>query len=149
MQEATQKFKWSYLVAPQDDKNVHRYFENEVLKYRTNSENYTWTFTDLNHISHSSYSYEGTYQTEKEIFNEGAVGILIEIDEKDNTYNSKLLFMISPGHKTFYLGIFSLKNSKWTSFLKSTETGWVFSDAINGLDKSESVSNKLKLKKNR
>ncbi len=33
------------------------------------------------------------------------------------------------------------------SFLNSTETKWVFSDAINGLDKIGSVSNKLKLKK--
>ncbi|HRO85517.1 MAG TPA: hypothetical protein PK110_11890 [Niabella sp.] len=39
--------------------------------------------------------------------------------------------MISPGYKTFYLGMFSYATNQWTLFLKSTETGWVFSDAIN------------------
>ncbi len=43
--------------------------------------------------------------------------------------------------------MFSYATNQWTPFLKSTETGWVFSDAINGLDKIGSVSNKLKLKK--
>lgn len=147
LHEAAQKFEWTALVAPQDDQNVHRYLENGVLKFKTNSKDYTWGFTDLNHISPFSYSYEATYQTEKEIFDEGVVGILIEINEKNNADNSKLLFMISPGYKTFYLGIFSYATNQWTPFLKSTETGWVFSDAINGLDKSEPVSNKLKLRK--
>jgi hypothetical protein len=43
--------------------------------------------------------------------------------------------------------MFSYATNQWTPFLNSTETKWVFSDAINGLDKSVSVSNKLELKK--
>lgn len=147
LQEATQKFKWTALVAPQDDQNVHRYLENEVLKFKTNSSSYTWGWSDLGGIKANSYSYEASYLTEAENFNEGAVGILIEIDEKKHADKSKLLFMISPGYKTFYFGMFSYATNQWTPFLNSTETKWVFSDAINGLDKSVSVSNKLKLKK--
>lgn len=147
LQEATQKFKWTALVAPQDDQNVHRYLDNEVLKFKTNSSSYTWGWSDLGGIKANSYSYEASYLTEAENFNEGAVGILIEIDEKNHADKSKLLFMISPGYKTFYFGMFSYATNQWTPFLNSTETKWVFSDAINGLDKIGSVSNKLKLKK--
>lgn len=147
LQEATQKFKWTALVAPQDDQNVHRYLDNEVLKFKTNSSSYTWGWSDLGGINANSYSYEASYLTEAENFNEGAVGILIEIDEKKHADKSKLLFMISPAYKTFYFGMFSYATNQWTPFLNSTETKWVFSDAINGLDKSVSVSNKLELKK--
>lgn len=147
LQEATQKFKWTALVAPQNDQHVHRYLDNEVLKFKTNSSSYTWGWSDLGGINANSYSYEASYLTEAENFNEGAVGILIEIDEKNHADKSKLLFMISPGYKTFYFGMFSYATNQWTPFLNSTETKWIFSDAINGLDKSVSVSNKLELKK--
>ncbi len=145
-QEATEKFTWNFLEAPSTDQNVHRYLENEVLKFKTNSSEYTWSTTNLNQSSPSSYTYEADYQFEKELFNEGAGGILIDIDEKNGNYPSKLLFMISPHYKTFYFGIFSYV-TQWTSLSGKTETGWVASDAINGFADSGVADNTLKLEK--
>lgn len=145
-QEATEKFTWNFLEAPSTDQNVHRYLENEVLKFKTNSSAYTWSITNLNQSSPSSYTYEADYQFEKELFNEGAGGILIDIDEKNGNYPSKLLFMISPHYKTFYFGIFSYV-TQWTSLSGKTETGWMLSEAINGFTETGSANNSLKLEK--
>lgn len=146
-QEATEKFTWNFLEAPSTDQNVHRYLENEVLKFKTNSSEYTWSITNLNQSSPSSYIYEADYHFEKELFNEGAGGILIDINEKNGDDPSKLLFMISPHYRTYYFGIFSF-TTQWTSLSGKTETGWEFSDAINGFAESGVADNSLKLEKN-
>lgn len=145
-QEAAQKFEWNYLEAPPTDQNIHRFLENGALKFKTNSSDYTWSITNLNQSSPSSYTYEAEYQIEKELFNEGAGGILIDIDEKNGNYPSKLLFMISPHYKTYYFGIFSF-TTEWTSLSGKTETGWEFSDAINGFAETGVSNNSLKLEK--
>lgn len=145
-QEATEKFTWNFLEAPSTDQNVHRYLENEVLKFKTNSSEYTWSITNLNQSSPVSYSYEADYQFEKELMNEGAGGILIDIDEKNGNNPSKLLFMISPMYRTYYFGIFSFV-TYWTAFSRTTETGWVASDAINGFAETGVSNNSLKLEK--
>ncbi|GAB1454477.1 hypothetical protein MASR2M47_45330 [Draconibacterium sp.] len=145
-QEASQKFAWNVLEVPPQDKNIHRYLENGVLKFKTNSSDYTWSITNLNQNSPSSYTYEADYQFEKELFNEGAAGILIDIDEKNGNYPSKLIFMISPEYKTYYFGIFSF-TIQWTAFLGNSESGWVVSDAINGFDETGLANNSLKLEK--
>ena len=145
-QEATEKFTWNFLEAPSTDQNVHRYLENEVLKFKTNSSEYTWSITNLNQSSPASYSYEADYQFEKELMNEGAGGILIDIDEKNGNNPSKLLFMISPMYRTYYFGIFSFV-TYWTAFSRTTETGWVASDAINGFAETGVSNNSLKLEK--
>ncbi|AEE48425.1 hypothetical protein [Haliscomenobacter hydrossis] len=145
-QEATEKFTWNFLEAPSTDQNVHRYLEDEVLKFKTNSSEYTWSITNLNQSSPASYSYEADYQFEKELMNEGAGGILIDIDEKNGNNPSKLLFMISPMYRTYYFGIFSFV-TYWTAFSRTTETGWVASDAINGFAETGVSNNSLKLEK--
>ena len=101
----------------------------------------------MNQSSPSSYTYEADYQFEKELMDQGAGGILIDIDEKNGASPSKLLFMISPEHKTFYFGIFNFV-TYWTAFLRTTETGWVASDAINGFAETGVSDNSLKLEKN-
>lgn len=143
---ASKRYKWTVLEVPASDVNIHRYLEDGKLKFKTNSHQYTWAFTDLNALKPSTYTYEAVYQTEKELFDNGAVGILIDIDEKNSTGNSKLLFMISPGFKSYYFGIYSFA-TQWTSFLSSNDTGWGTSEAINGFTENGSATNSLKLEK--
>lgn len=146
LQTASQQYQWTVLEVPPTDENVHRYLENGVLNFKTNSPQYTWAFTSLGNAKPTSYTYEAEYRVEKELFDNGAVGIIIEIDEKNGTYPSKLHFMISPQFRTYYFGVYSF-TTQWTSFLTPSDTGWNGSEAINGFDESGSVTNTLKLEK--
>jgi hypothetical protein len=145
-QEASQNYDWTVLEVPPGDINVHRYLEDGVLKFKTNSKDYTWAFTALDQAKPSSYTYEAVCHTEKELLDGGAVGILIDIDEQNGNHNAKLLLMVSPEHKTYYLGVFSYA-TQWTSFVGNKEAAWAGSDAINGFDESGLSTNALKLEK--
>lgn len=146
LQTASQQYQWTVLEVPPTDENVHRYLENGVLNFKTNSPLYTWAFTGLGDAKPTSYIYEAEYKVEKELFDNGAVGIIIDFDEKNGTYPGKLHFMVSPEFKTYYFGIFSF-TTQWTSFLTSSDTGWGGSEAIHGFDESGSATNALTLEK--
>jgi hypothetical protein len=145
-QTASQQYQWTVLEVPPTDQNVHRYLKDGVLNFKTNSTQYTWAFSGLDNAKPTSYTYEAEYKVEKELFKEGAVGIIIDIDEKNGTYPSKLHFMISPEFKSYYFGIYSF-TTQWTSFLTSSDTGWSNSEAINGFTENGSATNTLKLEK--
>lgn len=145
-QIASQQYQWTVLEVPPTDQNVHRYLKDGALNFKTNSSQYTWAFTDLDNAKPTSYTYEAEYKVEKELFDNGAVGIIIDIDEKNGTYYSKLHFMINPEFKSYFFGIYSFA-TQWTSFLTSSDTGWSSSEVINGFSENGLATNTLKLEK--
>ena len=91
---------------------------------------------------------EAVYEIEKQEYNNGQGGILIEIDEGNAPDYSKLLFMINPGAQTYYLGMYNHSKSSWTSFTSpEANGGWVASSSLKGFSNKGVSTNKIRLQK--
>lgn len=145
---ASKENAWSVLEVPDTDKNIHRYLADGKLKFKTKSGDYIWAFTNLGNAQPTTYQYEAVYEIEKQEYNNGQGGILIEIDEGNAPDYSKLLFMINPGAQTYYLGMYNHSKSSWTSFTSpEANGGWVASSSLKGFSNKGVSTNKIRLQK--
>lgn len=149
IQEAAQKFEWTYLVRPQDHSDVHRYLADGKLKFKTKSGDfYLWAFTNLGNAQPATYQYETVYEIEKDGNKNGQAGILIEIDEGNAPSYSKLIYLIQPETQNYYLGLFNPDKSSWTSFTSpGANDGWMTSPAIKGFNDKGISTNEIRLQK--
>lgn len=127
------KYNWLFSDIPASYTNVSRTIDNRVLKFKKLDEGYNWSVVDLNNINYAAYSYDIEYRIDKEGYDNGSCGILIHIDEGNGSEKSKLLYMIHPGAKTYYLGLFNPNTKEWTPFTSpNANGGWVASNNIKG-----------------
>lgn len=145
---ASKENAWTVLEVPDTDKNIHRYLADGKLKFKTKSGDYIWAYTNLGNAQPTTYQYEAVYEIEKQEYNNGQGGILIEIDEGNAPDYSKLLFMINPGAQTYYLGMYNHSKSSWTSFTSpEANGGWVVSSSLKGFSNKGVSTNKIRLQK--
>ena len=143
---------WSWLEVAAGDEHTFRRIEKGNLLIEHISDNYTWTTLPLGNIGRSSYVYETVINMEKQNNQEGQLGILLEIDaiEGAESYD-KLLFLLKPGDKMYWIGNFSrTDNNRWTTFNNDAipEKGyWAIYDGIKGFNEEGISTNVLKIKK--
>lgn len=143
---------WLWLETKKDDDNVYRYFKKSELNIEHYSNDYTWTILPLDNIGRNSYIYEVEFNVDKVNFDKGYIGILLEIDAiKNAKTNDKLMFIIDPENKMYWIGNFSkTDNNKWTTYNENPiadKGNWSSFDGINTFDDKGSSVNTLRIKK--
>jgi hypothetical protein len=132
-QTAKSKYTWSGLETSETDANVHRYVKDDALNFTAKTDNYTWGVTNLNQTKTSNFIYETTIRLDQSYQGNtyGEVGLIIELEEKQGVTPTKLLFMIKPGSRRFFVGSYNPNGTKWTAFTSPHEEGgWVYSEYV-------------------
>jgi len=146
--QALEKYKWDYLEVPENDASVHRYIKDDKLHFNHHSSVYSWSVTYLAGQRPMSYTFEAQYQTLKEGFKNGEVGIILMLNGADNVEPQQLYFIINPEAGKFWMGTYSPQTKTWTATTNpSADDGWLSSAAIKKFSADGSANNKLSLRK--
>lgn len=127
------RYTWSGLETSEADANVHRYVKDDALYFTAKTDNYTWGVTNLNQTKPNNFIYETTIRLDQSYQGNthGEVGLVIELEEKQGVTPTKLLFMIKPGSRRFFVGSYNPNGTKWTAFTSPHEEGgWVYSEYV-------------------
>ena len=151
--KSAKKFgNWNYLETKKDDANVYRYFDDGIWQVDHHTTNYTWATLWLDKIGRSSYVYEAVLEIDKEGYDKGEFGLLLNIDAIENASDhDKLIFLLRPEDQMYWIGNYSsADNNRWTTFNEGyiPEKGyWSISEKINKFNEQGKSKNVLKIKK--
>lgn len=129
---ANKKNTWNFSGIPSNDETIRRWFNAyNKMEFKSTSKDYSLAISDVTNYKPAAYSFGVHYQIDKNQYNNGSCGILINIDEGNGKQKSILMYMIHPGKKAFCLRLYNPNTDEWIYYTNPNDKGgWVASNFI-------------------